>query len=74
MANPGIAPNGDLVPKFNVLCAIHGVNKNNFNQDKADKKRKINEEESITPMEQQISNIKQMIKVARNSEKNSTVN
>ena len=74
LAKPGIAPNGDLVPKFNVLCAIHGVNKNNFNQGKADKKRKLNEEESITPMEQQISNIKQMIKVARNSEKNSTVN
>ena len=61
LAKPGIAPNGELVPQFNVLCKIHGVNKSNFNPKIADKRR------GMTP-EQQKKNIKKMVTIARDAE------
>ena len=61
LAKPGIAPNGELVPQFNVLCKIHGVSKSNFNPKIADKRR------GMTP-EQQKKNIKKMVTIARDSE------
>lgn len=61
LAKPGISPNGEEVPRFNVLCAIHGKGKDNFNPEMADKKRNI-------PIEVQKENIKKMVKVSKKSE------
>jgi hypothetical protein len=62
LAKPGIGPNGEEVPRFKVLCAIHGKGKGNYNSDIADKKRNL-------PTETETKNIKKMVKVSRNAEK-----
>lgn len=62
LAKPGIGPNGEEIPRFNVLCAIHGNGKANFNPEMADKKRKL-------PIETQKENIKKMVKVSKQAEK-----
>lgn len=61
LAKPGITPNGEQVSHFNVLCAIHGVSKGNFDQSRADKKRGMS-------TEQQKENIAKMAKIARKAE------
>lgn len=62
LAKPGIGPNGEEVPRFKVLCAIHGKGKNNFNSEIADKKRNL-------PIEVQKENIKKMSRVSKKAEK-----
>ena len=61
LAKPGIAPNGEQVPQFNVLCKIHGAGKKHYSQANADKKR------GMTPAQQKL-NIKKMVKQARRAE------
>ena len=61
LAKPGIAPNGEQVPQFNVLCKIHVAGKKHYNQANADKKR------GMSPAQQKI-NIKKMVKQARRAE------
>ena len=61
LAKPGIAPNGEEVPQFNVLCKIHGAGKKHYNPNIADKRR------GMTPEEQK-KNIKKMVQQARRAE------
>lgn len=69
-AKPGYTTEGEMIPKFNVLCAIHGSGKNKFNQKTADKMRGLNEDAPIQNLsvEQQKMNILKMQKIARQSE------
>ena len=69
-AKPGYTIDGETIPKFNVLCAIHGKGKYNFNQATADKIRGLNEEAPTQGLsiEQQKLNILKMQKIARQAE------
>lgn len=63
LANSGVNENGEQIPKYSVLCAIHGGGKKNYNDERADIKRGLT-------LDSQKKNIKKMNRVARKSENN----
>ena len=67
LAKPGIGPKGEEVPRFKVLCAIHGKGKTNYNPEVADKKRNLSKKE-------QVDNIGDKVKIARKAEAKATKN